>query len=197
MQLARSEHDPLLLPAMELNIAIAVLERLPLAVIVVDQTGRIWFANAHVVHLFRFAQTEFMGQPVEFFFPAALRAQGCPTVSEWLSVAEGNGATLSLAAQGVRKDGVRVGLQLRRGEFSAGGQPLTLCTVHEERTMPAMHDLALTCRTDSTRRSASPGSAAGPGILQMTATGGRTNCTACCSWIRTSRNDRTSASGLW
>ncbi len=144
MQLARSEHDPLLLPAIELNIAIAVLERLPLAVFVVDQTGRIRFANAHVVHLFRYAQAEFIGQPVEFFFPAGLRAQGCPTVSEWLSVAEGVGATLSLAVQGVRKDGVRVGLQLRRGEFSAGAQPLTLCTILEARDMPAMHDLALT-----------------------------------------------------
>ncbi|HTD28568.1 MAG TPA: PAS domain-containing protein, partial [Xanthomonadaceae bacterium] len=144
MQLARSEQEPLPSPATELTVAVALLERLPLAVLVLDQGARIRFANAHVVHLFRYAQAEFIDQPAEFFFPAALRAHECQTVSQWLSCAEGPAPTSSLSVQGVRKDGVRLGLYLRRGEFAAGPQALTLCIIEEDRDLPAMHDLALT-----------------------------------------------------
>jgi len=144
MQLARSEQQPLPSPATELTVAIALLERLPLAVLVLDQGARIRFANAHVVHLFRYAQAEFIDQPAEFFFPAALRAHECQTVSQWLSCVEGPAPTSSLSVQGVRKDGVRLGLYLRRGEFAAGPQALTLCIIEEDRDLPAMHDLALT-----------------------------------------------------
>jgi diguanylate cyclase (GGDEF)-like protein/PAS domain S-box-containing protein len=144
MQLARSDQDPLPSPAIELAVAIALLERLPLAVLVLDQCARIRFANAQVVHLFRYAQAEFMGQPAEFLFPAALRAHECQTVSQWLSGPEGPARTPSLPVQGVRKDGMRLGLHLRRGEYVAGPQPLTLCMIHEDRDLPALRDLALT-----------------------------------------------------
>ncbi|HEY6456163.1 MAG TPA: EAL domain-containing protein [Steroidobacteraceae bacterium] len=159
MQVARSEQDPLLLPATELAVAIALLERLPLAVLVLDQYARIRFANAHVVHLFRYAQAEFIDQPAEFFFPAALRAHELHTVSQWLSGAEGLASPSNLAVQGQRKDGMRLGLNLTRGEFVAGAQPLTLCIIQEDRDLPAMRDLALTdARLNEAQRIARIGS---------------------------------------
>src|SRR5665213_544702 len=159
MQLARSDQDPLPSPAIELAVAIALLERLPLAVLVLDQCARIRFANAQVVHLFRYAQAEFMGQPAEFLFPAALRAHECQTVSQWLSGPEGPARTPSLPVQGVRKDGMRLGLHPRRGEYVAGPQPLTLCMIHEDRDLPALRDLALTeARLNEAQRIARIGS---------------------------------------
>jgi diguanylate cyclase (GGDEF)-like protein/PAS domain S-box-containing protein len=141
MQLARSEHDPILPEATELGVAVALLERLPLAVLVLDQGARIRFANAQVVHLFRYAQAEFIDQPAEFLFPAALRSNGCQTVSEWLSAAAGPPVNSSLSVQGVRKDGLRLGLNLKRGEFAPG---MTLCLIQDDRDIPALYDLALT-----------------------------------------------------
>src|SRR3984885_10922897 len=105
MQLARSE-DPHPSPAMDLTVALALLERLPLAVLVLDKCARISFANAHVVHLFRYAQAEFIDQPAEFLFPAGLRTDECQSVSQWLSEAADPAAPASLAVQGVRKDGM-------------------------------------------------------------------------------------------
>jgi diguanylate cyclase (GGDEF)-like protein/PAS domain S-box-containing protein len=129
---------------MELAVAMALLERLPVPVLVLDECARIRFANAHVVHLFRYAQAEFIDQPAEFFFPAALRGPGRQTVSEWLGAAAGLPPNSNLSVQGVRKDGMRLGLNLRRGEFAAGAQPMTLCLIQDDHDNPAMHDLALT-----------------------------------------------------
>jgi diguanylate cyclase (GGDEF)-like protein/PAS domain S-box-containing protein len=143
MLLVRSEQDPLPPPAIELTVAIALLEHLPLAVLVLDHCARIRFANAHVVHLFRYAQVELIDQPAEFLFPAALRAHECHTVSQWLRRSEGSVATSSLLVQGVRKDGVHLGLNLTRGEIAAGPHSLTLCMIVEDRDVPAMRELAL------------------------------------------------------
>jgi diguanylate cyclase (GGDEF)-like protein/PAS domain S-box-containing protein len=143
MQLARSEQDPHALPATDLTVALALLERLPLAVLVLDQDPRIRFANAQVVHLFGYAQVEFIDQPAEFFFPAGC-AHEARTVSQWLGAAAGSASTSSLSVQGVRKDGVRLGLNLTRSEFAAGSQRLTLCVIQEDHDLPAMRDLALT-----------------------------------------------------
>src|SRR5580698_4867216 len=159
MQVARTEHDPLLPPATELTAALALLERLPLAVLVLDQYARIRFANARVVHLFRYAQAEFIDQPAEFLFPATLRAHERHTVSQWLGGAEGTTPTSSLSVQGVRKDGVRLDLNLTRGEFVAAPQLLTLCIIQEDCDLPAMHDLALTdARLNEAQRIARIGS---------------------------------------
>ena len=144
MQLARSEHDSRLSSAAQLDVALAVLEQLPLAALVLDQNARICFANAHVVHLFRYAQAEFIDQPAEFLFPAGLRLHAGQTVSAWLSAGESHLPTPGLPVEGVRKDGTRLGLHLRRSEFAAGGLPLILCTIEEDRDIPGMHELALT-----------------------------------------------------
>src|SRR5580658_1897281 len=120
MPLARPERDPLLSPATELHVALALLERLPLAALVLDHNARIRFANALVVHLFRYAQAELIDQPVELLIAAAPGP-----------------------LQGMRKDGTRLGLQVTRSEFAADGQSFTLCIIQEGRDLPAMHDLAL------------------------------------------------------
>ncbi len=144
MHIARSEHDPALFTAMELDVAMALLERLPLAVLVLDQGARIRFANAHVVHLFRYAQAEFIDQTTEFFFPAGLCAQGSLTVSQWLGRAEAPVPAASLDARGVRKDGMRLDLLLRRSALTAGEQPLTLCVIQEVHDIPAVRGLEFT-----------------------------------------------------
>jgi diguanylate cyclase (GGDEF)-like protein/PAS domain S-box-containing protein len=159
MQLARSEHDPVLAPATDLSVALALLERLPMAVLALDQDGYIRFANAQVVHLFRYAQAEFIGQAVEFLFPTTLRVHGGPTVRQWSSGAERVAAAASLPVQGMRKDGMRLHLHLRRGELDTGVQPLTLCIIEADRDIPAMQDLALTeARLNEAQRIARIGS---------------------------------------
>ncbi len=129
---------------MELSVAIALLERLPLAVVVLDEEARIQYANAHVVHLFRYAQAEFIDQSVEFLFPAGLRAHGVQNVRQWLEGAGTSSLATSLAAQGARKDGRRLSLLLRRSALTAGEQALTLCIIQEVSDFPAMRDLVLT-----------------------------------------------------
>jgi diguanylate cyclase (GGDEF)-like protein/PAS domain S-box-containing protein len=121
---------------MEFAAATALLERLPLAVLVVDQNARIRFANAHVVHLFGYAQAECVDQSAELLFPA--------TASQWLNAATVPASAAGFAAVGAHKNGTRLRLHLRQGEFPAGPLPLTLWIIEEDRDLPAMRDLALT-----------------------------------------------------
>ena len=138
MQPARSELEPVA----PLDVATALLERLPLAVLLVDEAARIRFASASVVHLFRYAQAEIIDRPAEFLFPADLCPHGCQTVSQWLTAAKDPTPTPSLSVQGVRKDGARLGLSLNRSTFAAGAQSLTLCTIEESHDTAAVRALA-------------------------------------------------------
>ncbi len=159
MHLARSEHGLSIAPATELSVAIALLERLPVPVLALDQHGTVRYANAQVVQLFRYAQAELVGQAVELLFPATLRVHGGPTVMQWCSGAERIASAAGLPVQGIRKDGTRLHLHLRRGELDAGAQPLTLCLIEEDRDIPAMQDLALTeARLNEAQRIARIGS---------------------------------------
>src|SRR5580658_4927993 len=80
---APSEHDPL--AESGLMAAAAVLEGLPLPVLVVDQSERIRFANAPIVHLFGYALAELIDKPAALLFPADLRALDPHPFSQWLA----------------------------------------------------------------------------------------------------------------
>ena len=122
MQLARSEHDPSCRPQRNLAWRWRCWSACRWRRCVLDQVGRIRFANAQVVHLFRYAQAEFIDQPVEFFFPAALRVHGARRSANGSAAPRGRAAS-SLPVQGVRKDGMRLGLHLRAASLRRARSP--------------------------------------------------------------------------
>jgi diguanylate cyclase (GGDEF)-like protein/PAS domain S-box-containing protein len=129
MQRAPSDYDP---AASGLTAATAVLEGLPLPILVLDQQERIRFANAPIVHLFGYAQAELTDKPAALLFPAYLRAPDPDRFSQWLAARFKPPAESTLRMQGVRKDGTHSAFCLKYGRFETRAEPFAVCIVEED-----------------------------------------------------------------
>jgi diguanylate cyclase (GGDEF)-like protein/PAS domain S-box-containing protein len=109
--------------------ATAVLEGLPLPVLVVDQSERIRFANAPIVHLFGYALAELIDKPAALLFPADLRALDPHPFSQWLACRFKRPEESSLRLQGVHKDGTKSAFCLKYGRFETGKHSFAICIV--------------------------------------------------------------------
>jgi PAS domain S-box-containing protein len=141
MQRAPSDYDPSLQSG--LLAATAVLECLPLPILVLDQQGRIRFANAPIVHLFGYARVELINKPASLLFPAC----------RFNRPAE---ATLRL--QAAHKDGTRFACCLKFASLENSQEPYSVCIVQEDGGT-GIENLALTqTRLNEAQRTAKIGS---------------------------------------
>jgi diguanylate cyclase (GGDEF)-like protein/PAS domain S-box-containing protein len=107
----------------------AVLNSIPDAVFVLDEPGRIVFANSRAVHLFGFATVELLRQPIDPLMPDA-RRHAAAHLSELLdrntpSVAE------PFPTAGVHKDGTKLALEVSLRRLDLGARPLALCVIRD------------------------------------------------------------------
>ncbi|HTC54204.1 MAG TPA: EAL domain-containing protein [Steroidobacteraceae bacterium] len=142
MQRAPSDYDP---AENGLTAATAVLEGLPLPVLVLDQRERIRFANAPIVHLFGYALVELIDKPVALLFPAELRAAEPYPFSQWLATRFKTPEESTVRMQGVRKDGKRLAFCLKYGRFDTSSEPFAVCVIQDD-TGTGIQNLALTQR---------------------------------------------------
>ena len=116
-------------PALGLNAVTALLEHLPLPILLLDRHDCIRFANAPVVHLFGYARTELLGRSVTALFPR-LRFKRAPDAA--------------LTVQGTRKDGTQGQFCLKCSRIEAGAESLAVCVIEEDFTTTDVQNLALT-----------------------------------------------------
>ena len=128
-----------------LTAATAVLESLPLPVLVLDQRECIRFANAPIVHLFGYALAELIDKPVAFLFPADLRPHDPAPFSQWLATRFKSPDESTLRMQGVRKDGRRAAFSLKVGRLETRADPFAVCIVEDD-AGTGIQNLALTQR---------------------------------------------------
>jgi diguanylate cyclase (GGDEF)-like protein/PAS domain S-box-containing protein len=141
MQRAPPDYDPSLESG--LLAATAVLECLPLPILVLDQQGRIRFANAPVVHRFGYARVELLNKPASLLFPAC----------RFNRPAE---ATVRL--QGAHKDGTRFACCLKIASLESSEESCLVCVVQEDGGT-GIENLALTqTRLNEAQRTAKIGS---------------------------------------
>jgi diguanylate cyclase (GGDEF)-like protein/PAS domain S-box-containing protein len=143
MQSAPSALNPY--PDRGLTAAVAALEGLPLAVLVLDQHERIQFANAAAVHLLGYAQAELLTKPASMLFPAGSGFK------------HSNDAVRHV--QGVRKDGTRSALLLTCSRLETATESLAIWALQEDANAGTIAALALTqTRLNEAQRIAKIGS---------------------------------------
>ena len=129
MQRAPSDFDP---AESGLAAATVVLAGLPLPVLVVDRHERIRFANAPIVHLFGYAQTELIDKPASLLFPVDQKSSGANPFGQWLASRFQRPAASTLRMQGLHKDGRRLTLSLKYGRLDTAEEPFAMCVIGED-----------------------------------------------------------------
>jgi formate hydrogenlyase transcriptional activator len=82
-----------------------LLESAPDAMVIVDEAGRIAFANSHVERMFGYDPRELLGQPVEVLAPEAVRGAHVRHRSEYEAAPRTREMGSNLELKGRRKDG--------------------------------------------------------------------------------------------
>jgi PAS domain S-box-containing protein len=109
--------------------ALAVLDCVPAAAVLLDEQDRIAFANAQVVHRFGYAKAELHGQNI-----ARLIRDGLGSARLWLA-AQPPTARARLGAY--HKDGTRLTCDTSLSKLDIEGRHFTLCVLHEMLPLPA------------------------------------------------------------
>ena len=155
MQRAPSDYEP---ADSGLAAATAVLEVLPVPILVLDQRECIRFANAPIVHLFGYAVAELIGKPASLLFPTEEHAYGPNPLSQWLALRFQRPADAILRMQGCRKDGTRSAYSLKYGRLETGAEPFAMCIVTDD-AATGIQNLALSqSRLNEAQRIAKVGS---------------------------------------
>jgi PAS domain S-box-containing protein len=112
-----------------------LLEEAPLAVLVVNDQGKIVFANRMAVTLFGYSRAEFVGKEIHFLVPSDRRAPHANFIAGWFKHprARPMGADLGIAGQNKNGDLMDLNIQLSPVEADAG--VLAVAWI-EERTRP-------------------------------------------------------------
>jgi PAS domain S-box-containing protein len=110
-------------------VALAALECVPDAVVVVDTSQHVVFVNQHVVHRFGFATAELVGQPLRRLVPDSLRDDGWRALAEILQRKRQTAASIQASIS--CKDGALRGLSIDVGLLEIDGAAFALCLLRD------------------------------------------------------------------
>jgi PAS domain S-box-containing protein len=117
----------------------AALESVVDAVLVIDQSGVVIFANGSAEQLFGYPQTELVGQSVELLVPAPLRARHREHVRHYAARPSARPMGVVSALSAVRKDGTEVPVEISLAPLVTADGTLTTVVARDAR--PALeHD---------------------------------------------------------
>lgn len=114
----------------------AICDASPDAILLVDSTGEITYANARVEGLFGYEPEELLGEPIERLVPEPIRDEHVPLRNGYLADPQTRpmGASLDLEAQ--RKDGTTVSVDISLSPIPGDGEAAAMAAVRNitERT---------------------------------------------------------------
>ena len=87
------------------------------AIVIIDESSIITFANPAVERVFGFSRAELIGQPLDTLMPERLRAAHHRGIARYLQTGRRHISWSSVALDGKRKDGREIPLEISFGEF--------------------------------------------------------------------------------
>lgn len=108
-----------------------VLNAAPDAMVIIDSTGTIVFANEPAFELFGYSESELVGQPVEIFLPERFRVRHITHRQSYADSRQRRpmGSGLDLFAQ--RKDGTEFPVEISLSPISDAGAPLVAAAIRD------------------------------------------------------------------
>jgi PAS domain S-box-containing protein len=129
-----------------------LLEAAPIAIVAVDEAGRIAFANAQVERLFGFSRAELLGSPVDALVPVRMRS-GHPALRhgyEGAPSARAMGAGRDLFA--LRKDGTEIPVEIGLSTIDTPQGAVVLATIIDISERKRAETLRLQSASERRRR---------------------------------------------
>lgn len=108
----------------------AIVEAVPDGVLIVDDDGRIVFANAPAEDLFAYGRGKLVGEQIETLVPESQRASHATSRERFQSAPRRRGMHTSLNLQGRRRDGTTIPIDISLSPFDAAGR-LTIAAVRD------------------------------------------------------------------
>ncbi len=106
-----------------------VVEAVPNAIVMVNDTGRITLVNSQTEQLFGYGRTELVGQPVEMLLPERYRTNDPADGAGIFSTGEPRALGESSELTGRRKDGTEVPIELRLNTITTVAGMLLLAAI--------------------------------------------------------------------
>jgi len=108
-----------------------VLDAVPTAIVVVDESGRIVHTNAHVEDVFGYTQAELDGQPVEILVPADQRSGHVAFRAAYLEAPSTRPMGQGREVEAVRKDGSTFRIEVGLAAIRSGDETLVVAAAHD------------------------------------------------------------------
>ncbi len=108
-----------------------LLESVPDAIVMVNETGRIVLFNAQAVAMFGHAADAATGQPIEILLPQRLRAQHVPQRSGYLAAPHLRPMGRGLELHGLRADGSEFPVEISLSPIEAEGRRLVMSAIRD------------------------------------------------------------------
>ncbi len=109
----------------------AVFEAAPDGILLVDSSGTIVRANPQALRLFGYEASELVGQPVEILVPAALQETHRSHRSGYVNSPDPRPMGIGLELEGVRRDGVRVPVEISLSPMRSSGADTIIAVVRD------------------------------------------------------------------
>lgn len=109
----------------------SLIEALPDAVLVVEQTGAIVLVNAQAERLFGYTRNEMVGQPIDIVIPERLRPSHHGHFAEYLRAASVRPMAPGMDLWAARCDGGEFPVEISLGPFEAEFGTLVICAIRD------------------------------------------------------------------
>ena len=108
-----------------------VLDAVPTAIVVVDESGRIVHTNARVRDVFGYEQAELVGRPVEILVPGDQQIGHEGFRTSYLDAPTTRAMGLGREVEAVRKDGTRFRVEVGLAAIRSGDETLIVAAAHD------------------------------------------------------------------
>ncbi|GEM_PF-770770 len=108
-----------------------LLEAAPDAMVVVDEQGRIGFANAHTQRLFGYSPSELSGAPLEVLLPARYRSRHAEHFAKFFTTPRVRLMGAGLELSGLRKDGQEFPVEIALSPVRIAGRAMVIAAIRD------------------------------------------------------------------
>src|SRR6187401_864887 len=109
----------------------SVLDSAPDAMIIIDSSGQILFANRQVSALFGYAAEELVGGPIETLLPERFRARHVGHRSDYTSSVRVRPMGMGLELFGMRKDGTEFPVEISLSPVTQGNEVMVAAAIRD------------------------------------------------------------------
>ncbi len=117
--------------ALSFELIRAVLEAAPDAMLIVDRSGTIRFANQHITTLFGFTHEQLLGQPVEMLVPARLRTAHVQEREQYVKSSRSRPMGKGPELVGLRADGSELPVEISLGPVDCEPEYLVMAAIRD------------------------------------------------------------------